>query len=261
MQGFIYGQIVLQVVLKGSMEDMWGAFFSLQLLCQLTFYGVPVPSNAEIYIEQFKKLIDFALFKPNNILPMIHKGWSTEYFIGMTKVKVTGAMESSGIQSGNIIYNLATYLFMAAGAIAVFAAFSFLLLIKKFHAKVKAKIIDVLKKTFFNGLIRSHSVLYLNLTVSFSIVVFLEMQKKEAVDANSILHLVILGLVPFGCGLVLQFKRESLDQPETRGKIERMYQDIHLTRNSWTIFYYPMFLLRRFLVIVIPVLMPHYPII
>jgi len=84
MQGFIYGQIFLQVFMKGSMEDMWGAFFSLQLLCQLTLYGIPIPANGEMYVEQFRKLVDFDLFKPNNILPMIHKGWSTEYFIGIS---------------------------------------------------------------------------------------------------------------------------------------------------------------------------------
>jgi len=84
MQGFVYGQIFLQVFMKGSQEDMWGAFFSLQILCQLTLYGVPIPSNAEIYVEQFRKLVNFDLFKPNNILPMIHDGWSTEYFIGLS---------------------------------------------------------------------------------------------------------------------------------------------------------------------------------
>jgi hypothetical protein len=106
---------------------------------------------------------------------MINPDWSTEYFIGMSKVKVTGAMQSSGITSGNVVYNLSTYIFMGAAALFFFILFALLLLVKKFHEKVKAKITDILKKTFFNNLIRSFNVLYLNLTVSFSIVIYLVM--------------------------------------------------------------------------------------
>jgi len=63
---------------------------------------------------------------------------------------------------------------MGAAAFGVFLLFASLLIIRKFHDKVKAKILDILKKTFFNGLIRSHSVMYLNLVVTFSVVIFIE---------------------------------------------------------------------------------------
>lgn len=261
MQGFIYGQIFLQIFMKGSQEDMWGAFFSLQLLCQLTLYGIPIPSNAEIYLEQFRKLVNFDLFKPNNILPMIHPGWSTEYFIGMSEAKVTGAMESSGIKSGNVVYNMATYIFMLAAFLFSLILMTFLLLVKKFHDKVKAKILDILKKTFFNNQIRAQSISYLHLVISFSIVIFLAMQNNEPVNVKQIAPLVGLGLAPFFLLKVLLVKRKTLDTLEIREKIERMYMDIDLTRNYWTIFYYPMFLLRRFIFVVIPILLPEYPII
>lgn len=69
-----------------------------------------------------------------------------------------------------------------------------------------------------------------------------------------------LGLMPFFAAMVLVWQRDNLDTPETREKIERMYQDVHLTRNEWTIFYYPGFLIRRYLFMVIPIMMPEYPV-
>jgi len=170
-------------------------------------------------------------------------------------------MESTGIQSGNVIYNMSTFIFMGLAAFAVFALLSVLLLVKKFHDKVKAKLVDILKKTFFNNLIRSHSISYIHLTVSFSIVIYLEMEKKEAINLKQIAPLIALGVLPLFLLKVLLSKRETLDTLEIREKIERLYQDIALTRNSWTIYYHPMFLLRRFCFVVIPILMPDYPII
>ena len=63
------------------MEDMWGAFFAIQILSYITLYAIPVPPNAEIYIKQFRSLVDFEIFKPNNFLPLINKDWNLDYFI------------------------------------------------------------------------------------------------------------------------------------------------------------------------------------
>jgi len=71
----------------------------------------------------------------------------------------------------------------------------------------------------------------------------------------------MLGVMPFVALKVLLVMRDNLDTAGSREKIERMYQDIHLTRNSWTIYYYPGFLLRRYLFVVIPIMLPEYPII
>jgi hypothetical protein len=55
------------------------------MLSYITLYAIPVPSNAEIYVQQFRSLIDFEILKPNNFLPLINKDWNQEYFITMGK--------------------------------------------------------------------------------------------------------------------------------------------------------------------------------
>ena len=74
---------------------------------------------------------------------------------------------------------MATYLFMAAGAVICFLLLATLMILKRFREKVKAKIVDNLKKTFFNNLIRSFNLSYFKLTISFSIVVYLNMKSDD----------------------------------------------------------------------------------
>lgn len=152
---------------------MWGAFFAIQILCHLTYYAIPIPSNAEIYIEQFRDLIEFKMFKPDNFLAIIDPKWSIKYFMGINKQKLTGALQSSGIVTGNIVYNLATFLFIAAAGVVAFLLVASILIFRRFSEKifklVKEKLKAVLNKMWFNGQIKAHSVAYLKYCTTFSV--------------------------------------------------------------------------------------------
>jgi len=45
--------------------------------------------------------------------------------------------------------------------------------------------------------------------------------------------------VPLWASRVLSNNRHKLEMMDTRRKYENLYPDIHLTRNSWTIYYWP----------------------
>lgn len=68
---------------------------------------------------------------------------------------------------------------MAAASIFFFLLLASLMIIKRFKDKIKAKVIEILKKTFFNNLVRSHNISYLKLTSSFCIVVYLNMTTEK----------------------------------------------------------------------------------
>lgn len=76
----------------------------------------------------------------------------------------------------------------------------------------------------------------------------------------SVMVLTALGLMPLYFICVLIYYSEKLQTLEIKKRIERMYQDVHLTRNRLTKFYYPVFLIRRFIFVIIPVMVPFYPI-
>ena len=151
--------------------------------------------------------------------------------------------------------NLSTYIFIGIFFVFVLLLMSSLLIVRKFHDKVKAKLIDILNKTFWNNSIRSLNITYLKTALAFVV------SYKIDQDLVSVMVLAVLGVIPLYFILVLIYYNERLDTPEMKNRIERMYQDIHLGRNYLTKFYYPIFLIRRFIFVIIPVLVPFYPII
>ena len=80
--------------------------------------------------------MDFDAFKPDNILPLINPKWSTEYFIGVGKAKVTGNLAATGVTSGNIAYNLQTYILFFLIFVFFMLILVVLMIIKKFRAKI-----------------------------------------------------------------------------------------------------------------------------
>lgn len=54
---------------------------------------------------------------PSNLLKMVNENWSVDYFLGLSKERLSSAAESSGIKSTNMLSNMATFLFLGAAAI------------------------------------------------------------------------------------------------------------------------------------------------
>jgi len=148
---------------------------------------------------------------------------------------------------------------MAAAALAGFILLVLLLFLKRFSLRInqmiKAFIVSVLEKTFFNGSIRGHTVAYLKYSSTFSIAVLLALNRDDVpLTLEEGFPIVLVGLMPFGAVLVLEFYRKRLNTAAMKARIGMLYTDIHFTRNKWTIYYLPMFLLRRFLFVTVPIL-------
>lgn len=68
MKAMMFLQLIIQLFLRGSLDELWNMFFALQVMCYFQIYDVPIPSNTEIYIEQFTKLIEFDILNPEGII-------------------------------------------------------------------------------------------------------------------------------------------------------------------------------------------------
>ena len=126
-------------------------------------------------------------------------------------------------------------------------------LVKLFRNKIKALLTKILQNTFYNNIIRSFNISYLKVVITFAVIVHLDRSLPK------MLPLLLLGIIPLLALKMLWIKKDTLNTKETKQKIERMYQDVHLTRNQWTICYYPSFLIRRYLFVIIPILISNYP--
>jgi len=58
----------MQIMLKGSLDDLWNFFLILQLIAYMSIYETPIPANVEIYVGEFRKMIKFEILKPDNLL-------------------------------------------------------------------------------------------------------------------------------------------------------------------------------------------------
>jgi hypothetical protein len=94
---------------------------------------------------------------------------------------------------------------------------SLLLIVRKFHDKIKAKLIDILNKTFWNNSIRSLNISYLKTALAF--VVSYKLDQNMA----SVMVLTFLGLTPIYFIFVMFYYRDRLDTPQMMNRIERMY--------------------------------------
>ena len=59
--------------MKKSIDSLWSMFFMLQLIKSLTFFGIKIPANALIYIEELRKFIDFEMLSPDFVLKVVYK--------------------------------------------------------------------------------------------------------------------------------------------------------------------------------------------
>ena len=45
-------------------------------------YHVPIPAIVVMYLEEFRKLINFEMVSPDSLLAYVNEEWSVEYFKG-----------------------------------------------------------------------------------------------------------------------------------------------------------------------------------
>ena len=58
----------MQIILKGSIDDIWALFLMLQLLAYMSVYEIPIPAVVEIYVIEFRKMIKFDILKPDKLI-------------------------------------------------------------------------------------------------------------------------------------------------------------------------------------------------
>ena len=76
-------------------------------------------------------------------------------------MRLNNALETSGIKTGNVVWNLEFWLFVIGAWILVVILLILLLCGKKIRPWIEIKIKNLINKTFYNGIIMTQSVAYL----------------------------------------------------------------------------------------------------
>ena len=178
----------------------------------------------------------------------------------------TGALESSGIESGNMLVNMQQILFVGI-IVIVFVIFASLcaLVCRKHKDKIQSKLGGMKSKFVYNGIIRSISIGYMNFGIA-AVVKIQDMQRSpETATIGSIA--TAAGLVVFLFGyfivslvwLIRNRAASTLEDPETIAKFGNWYVGTEYNKKKWAVLYYPLFILRRFLFLMWPVLLVGHP--
>lgn len=169
MTVLIIVQLLLQITLKGSIDDLWNFFLILQMIAFLSLYEATIPANIEIYFDEFRKLVKFEILKPDNMLGLISPGLTVAKLLGEKPTVISASLESSGVQSTSIMANLGVYILGVSFFIIVIVVLVLLLRVQRIRDKVKGIIEKIKKKTFWNNTIRSVTISYLETALSLHI--------------------------------------------------------------------------------------------
>lgn len=227
-------------------------FFTLQIVCYLKIYDVPIPGNADIYIVEFTKLIEFDVLNPDSIIRLIS---------GNPDFKLTdwvlGKSRFSSDESPSMIDDLRVYIIWAVAAVAIVLMLALLLFIKKLKKKIKKLLWNMQAKFLFNGIIRSITIMYIQLCMSFGSQIEVFIQDGSLQPLKDSIVAVVMFVVLFGypvlCWAIIIRKKEKLELPEVLRRYSNLYQEVRLSgKQNWKLVYYPLFLFRRIVFVAIP---------
>ena len=69
---------------------------------------------------------------------------------------------------------------------------------------------------------------------------------------------ILLFAYPALCLSVLKKFKDKLHEPKVKGRIGNLYENVHLTRNKYTLYSYPLFLGRRLAFVMIPTVLMNF---
>ena len=224
-----------------------------------------IPANTELYMDEFRNLIAFEALNPETITTTIGVNFSIKGMLGlMDGERMTGAEDSTGMKNSSFSANVATYLSLLGAFICLVMILVLCIVFQGFVKKYIMMYLAFLKKkTFFGGFIKGNTITYLKVNVA-CVVYFRTLDMAMFNEHWKLLlpklspAFLVLGW-PFVVCIFLSFCKKHLGKPEIRGKFGQGYLAVDLKRGNWAIAKYPIYLIRRFLFVMIPVVYKQYP--
>ena len=166
-------------------------------------------------------------------------------------------------QDASMLNDLILYIMLAAIALIGLLGMLIVRIFKKYREKIMTKLRSIKDKFIWNGTIRSILIAYVKLIITVGIQIEMWLRNSKYQQTTDILvAMMITSFVVAFPVFIFVFNsknRQRLDLPEVKAKWSNFYSELHLTRTSWTVFYLPMFLIRRIFFVMIPTFMFLHP--
>lgn len=144
-------QIIISVFLKGALDDLFGLYFTLQIMCYMKVYDTFFPQSAETFLKEFTKIIEFDVISPEGFIQMFNKDFDLRAYITGNPVAINADQEAS------VVKDMQVYILIGITSIVfLIIAISLTLLLKsKYSKKIKEKLVQTKDKAIWNGVIRT----------------------------------------------------------------------------------------------------------
>lgn len=263
MIALIILQIVAQLALKGGMDDLWSMFFTLQIVCYLKFYGVIVPTNVNIYRDQFVKLVEFNMFNPQKAVQMVNPNFDLMDWIRGREIMVVNKA-----QEASVFNDLKIFILLAAVLVAILLTLviGFVLTracFPKTAEWIKNQLKSLKQRWTWNLSIRTIDISFIQVVITCGTQFSIWHSQSifgDVTDQRWAFGLgIVVFLVPVLFSKILYSNGDKLQTKEVRDKFNNLYLDVHMNRNPSTKYYMPISMLRRILFVMIPSIFYQYP--
>ena len=213
-------------------------------------------------MKEYMNLIEFKVLNPESIIKIWYPKFNMKSFIVGAKKQ----MEFSKDERESILDEMFIFLFVG-GVFLVILILAFIIkyVFYKYALgkKIEEKILEFMTKFIWNGVIRSFSVSYIKLGIASSIQIMMlvsgSQYLKENEKRNSLIIFSFLGFSILYFYAFIWYNGDLVTFPGFIKKYGNLHKGIHLRRKKSNKYYFPNFLLRRYIFFFIPVLMINYP--
>lgn len=168
-------------------------------------------------------------------------------------MRLNNALETSGIKTGNVVCNLEFWLFVIGAWVLVVILLILLLCGKKIRPWIEIKIKNLINKTFYNGIIMTQSVAYLQCCIAFGVSFYLiDWSQPPKTIAPYVVPVLFIILYPLFCVMIIRCYKNDLDKVSIKSKIHNLYANVDVKRSEVGLYYYPIWLIRRLFYVMIP---------
>jgi hypothetical protein len=159
------------------MKELFGLFLALQLVCYLNGYQIALTSNAQIYTDEITKLVEFDLFNPEKLVQRL---WDPQFnMLNWLRGRSSRHMTLNEDQEKSIYKDIKTLVALLIVFVIAVVVMVILTKTEKYRQRVRRMLQKLKKMLFYNTIIRSIDIAYLQICMTVAIQLNLRMKNSK----------------------------------------------------------------------------------
>lgn len=157
LNSLIYLQLLAQVLLKSSLDQLWSLYFTMQLICYMKVYSTPPPPVTTDFFEEFIKLLEFQLLNLFALIRLFKPDFSLTPDVARNLRK----------KYPSFVDDMQSFVSIAILFVSmVIIMYLLMIILSRLRGYLEVKLGEIKRKMFMNGILRSIYIGYLKILVA-----------------------------------------------------------------------------------------------